>query len=165
MRVSQLPIRSLVGLASLTLAIVFGAKVVPLLGPARTIDGDPVESLRQLAARGRGVPWDRLALRTRGPACDAGDLTACRSLADAYDDFLVEAPHWGLDLPECLAHELYDRACSGEEFVACHRLSRFALSGRCEPRNDVRARSLLRKACVYGGVPHACNELEHIEPS
>ena len=88
MQVSELPIRPMMGFASLALAVIVGAKVVPLLGPARTIEGDPVASLRELAAR-----------------------------------------------------------------------------GRCEPRDDVRARSLLRKACVYGGVPRACSELDHLEPS
>jgi TPR repeat protein len=103
-------------------------------------------------ALGKARPAWAKAAEIYRRACDKGALELCVNLATLHEDGKLApegaAPGSDADKKELLtAVALFKRACSGGDIGGCINLSTLYLAGHGVPRDEAKARSLLKRGC------------------
>jgi hypothetical protein len=117
---------------------------------------DPVDALRLVRMRHRALPWHLVPLDELGPRCKEGDGHACSELARGYETLRAD---FAADLPECVGHDLFARACNDADGGGCVAVAKDLAAGVCGEHDPDRARELLRDECLRH-VHEACLVLE-----
>ncbi len=112
----------------------------------RPTSGDPVATIRLLKVRHGHLPWHYVQVDELGPRCQGGVPRACVELARAFAT--MQRDYEGFDLPSCVDHALYERACDGGDDQGCVELANDLWHGRCAPSDRAAARTLLRDQCL-----------------
>jgi len=102
-----------------------------------------------LAKGNRGGPEATAYL---SPACDKGDLPACRQLGRVLDKGL-----WDVPKDEKRAVDLFEKACNGGELRGCSDLGVMYSHDRGVAKDEKRAVDLFEKACAGGDMRGCAN--------